>query len=121
VPRAAQHETGLLRPSAPRRLPDAELDEALRAPLSTAAATALGRPAKQRLGLFEEADQQQTPSLKIACMSRIQSIPVHFERRPCLVEGLRRPAEIARYGTHLPESPSEMRKKPCRQTIRPSD
>jgi hypothetical protein len=53
--------------------------------------------AKHTLGLFEGADQQQTPSLNIACMSRIQAIPVRFERRPRLVEGLRRPAEIARY------------------------
>jgi hypothetical protein len=53
--------------------------------------------AKDTLGLFEGADQQRTPSLNIACMSRIQAIPVRFERRPRFVEGLRRPAEIARY------------------------
>ena len=34
-------------------------------------------------------------------MSRIEAVPVRLERRPRFVEGLRRPAEIARYEREL--------------------
>ena len=46
--------------------------------------------AKHTLGLFERADQQQTPSLNIDCMRHIEAIPVRFEHRPRFLEGLAR-------------------------------
>ena len=51
---------------------------------------------KRLLGLVEAADQKQAPDGEGPGMRGIDAIAVGFERRPRLVERLRRPAEVAR-------------------------
>jgi hypothetical protein len=53
----------------------------------------LGEPT---LGLVEVPDQEQAPDLEIARMGGVHPIAMRFERRPRCVQGLGRPAEIAR-------------------------
>jgi hypothetical protein len=49
-----------------------------------------------KLRLVEASDQEQSPNLKIACMRRVQTVTVPFERHPRRVERTRREAEVAR-------------------------
>ena len=48
------------------------------------------------LGFVDAPDQEEAPDLEIPRIRGVRSVAVGFERRPCRVERLRWPAEVAR-------------------------
>jgi hypothetical protein len=51
---------------------------------------------ERTLGLVDAPDQEEAPDLEVLRIRGVHPVAARFERRPCRVERLRRPAQVAR-------------------------
>ena len=56
---------------------------------------------QRAFGLVEAPDQQKAPDLEVPRVRRVRPVAVPLERRPCRIERLPGPAQVARYECNL--------------------